>query len=112
MLRFEEESSSLKTYVPGGSTFPGTSAGALSVTIVFLFHSSAVAGIRQAPKRTRPSTSRPTIQMEFRRAILFRIDNFLSAAPTAQEVMQCPCHPNSGLNGRPLAARQLLSSHR
>src|SRR4051812_15048294 len=44
MLRFEAESSSLKTYVPAGKTFPGTSTGALKVTIVFLSNSLPEAG--------------------------------------------------------------------
>src|ERR1700730_3519951 len=39
MFRFPAESSSLNTYVPGGRTFPGTSTGALKVTIVFLSNS-------------------------------------------------------------------------
>src|SRR5690349_4800953 len=44
MWRSDSESRSLKTYVPAGNTCaptPGTSTGALNVTTVFLFQSSA-----------------------------------------------------------------------
>src|ERR1700674_2774730 len=46
MFRLEVESISLKIYVPAGKTWapePGTSTGALNVTVVRLFHSSAAA---------------------------------------------------------------------
>src|SRR3984893_8303008 len=43
MLRSDAKSSSLKTYRPAGKTLPpGISTRWLNVTIVFLFHSSAI----------------------------------------------------------------------
>src|SRR6266850_8027078 len=43
MCRSQMVSTSLKTYVPGGRTCPGTSTESLKVTMVFLSHWSALA---------------------------------------------------------------------
>src|SRR5260370_192343 len=58
MCRFDGESISFMTYMPGGSTLLGTWIVSLTVRMVFLFHSSARAlGASAAP------TSSPTDAM-------------------------------------------------
>src|SRR5579871_2067327 len=58
-----ELSISLKTYVPAGSTMPGTSTCPLNVTLVFMFHSSAPATEGKArthkPANTATTGARP-----------------------------------------------------
>src|SRR5690242_13879497 len=52
MVRSESELARRNTYWPGASTVPGTSTGALNVTVVFLFHSSArAAGMNNRAKK-------------------------------------------------------------
>src|SRR5689334_15409949 len=61
IFRSDNESINLKIYVPAGKTWaptPGTSTGALNVTIVCLFHSSAAAG----NKNTQITSTHNTIK--------------------------------------------------
>src|SRR5215813_6242023 len=55
MSRSDELSASSNTYVPAGSTLPGTSTGCEKVMRVSLFHSSArVAGGSHATRTLKP----------------------------------------------------------
>src|SRR6266851_3952918 len=82
MLRLDVESRSLNTYVPGGRTFPGTSNGALVVTMVFLFHSSEVAvGANPMPSRATHIVADAKPRSRFDFVLVVVITRVLPALP-------------------------------